>query len=134
MKKKGLIVVSIVIAVIAYEGVTAKLIYDLNTVLSNPIVQAEVARSRLPDGPHIYANLSPWPSLSTQPPWFLSLPSPSEQEPTIIFTKAMNAADYALKTFHDIPALQAIAVGVPVAIGLYCGLNIYKDHKRKKES
>ena len=122
MKKKGLIVVSIVIAVIAYEGVTAKLIYDLNTVLTNPIVQAEVARGKLPNGPHVFANLSPWPSLSIR----------SNPNQNVIIPKLMSIGDYVLKYLHDNPILEGISLGAGALALTYCGWNIRKDHKREK--
>ena len=104
----------------AYEGLTGKLIYDSNAVLSNPTVQAEVSRGLLPNGPKTYASLF-WPVIR-------EAIKNSGQTPT--FTKSMTAADHAVKFFHDHPSLEVIAIILPLAGVTYYGAKEYC--KRKK--
>lgn len=118
-KHKGKIAVG---ATAIYEGTLGKLIYDLNTVLSNPIVQSQVWRGNLPNGPNVYANLAWWPSIYEN-----IINNPGQD---VIIPKAMEWGDYALKAFNDNPVLKGVAIAAPFIIaGVYYGI---KRYKRKK--
>jgi hypothetical protein len=111
-----------VIGTSIYEGVLGKFIYDLNNVLSNPIVQSQVWRGKLPNGPNFYANLAPWPSITET-----IIKNPGQD---VIIPKAMEWGDYALKAFHDNLPLKVVAIAAPFIIaGAYYGI---KRYKRKK--
>jgi len=107
---------------IIYEGTIGKLIYDLNNVLSNPTVQSQVWKGKLPNGPNVFANLAPWPTVYEN-----IINNPGQD---IIIPKAMEWGDYALKAFNDNPVLKGVAIAAPFIIaGAYYGI---KRYKRKK--
>lgn len=108
-----------------YEGVLAKYLYDLNAVLSDPIVQSTVVKGKLPNAPHVRADLFPWPTL-----YKTVIENPYSDLP-ILFTREMQWTEHVAKYFHDNPFLQGLAISLPfIFAGIYCGI---KRYRRKNE-
>ena len=104
-----------------YEITAGKFLYDLNSVLSNNIVDGEVWRGKLPNGPVFDATLWPWPSIRQT--------VTNGSMPQLLFTRRMDAVDYALKYLNGNPFLEGAVIAAPFVI--YGGYELVKSHRAR---